>query len=120
MKRWLRFNAVGVMGAGVQLAALSLLLRLHVHYLIATAIAIETALLHNFVWHRWWTWADRRGSLWRFHISNGLLSLVSSLLLLRLFTGALGLPPVPSNLVAITLTSFLNFALASRWVYHGS
>ena len=115
MKRWLRFNAVGVMGTGVQLAVLALLVRLHVHYLVATAIAIEVALLHNYVWHRRWTWAGEGGSLWRFHLSNGLISLVSNLLLMRLFTGAMGWPPVPSNLAAITITSLLNFLMASRW-----
>jgi putative flippase GtrA len=36
---------------------------------------------------------------------------------MRLMSGALGWPPVPSNLVAIALTSLLNFAMASRWVF---
>src|SRR5579872_993345 len=108
MKRWLRFNAVGILGAGIQLAVLTLMLRLHVHYLIATAVAIEAALLHNYVWHRRWTWAGQSGSLWKFHASNGLISLTSNLLMMRLFTGMLELPPVPSNLAAIVLTSFLN------------
>ena len=117
MKRWLRFNAVGILGAGVQLAVLALMLRLHVHYLLATGIAIEAAVLHNYVWHRYWTWAGHAGSLWRFHASNGLISLVSNLLLMRLFTGSMRLPPLPSNLAAITITSFLNYALASKWVF---
>ena len=117
MKRWLRFNAVGVLGAGIQLAVLWLMLQLHVHYLLATGIAIEAALLHNFVWHRLWTWAGHAGSLWRFHASNGLISLISNLLLMRILTGALGLPAIPSNLAAITLTSLLNFAFASKWVF---
>jgi len=120
MKRWLRFNAVGVMGAGVQLGVLALLVRLRVNYLVATAIAIEVALLHNYVWHRRWTWAGEGGSLWRFHLSNGLISLCSNLLLMRLFTGAMGWLPVPANLTAITITSLLNFVMASRWVFASS
>jgi putative flippase GtrA len=32
---------------------------LHVHYLVATVIAVEMAVLHNFVWHEQFTWADR-------------------------------------------------------------
>ncbi len=43
--------------AGV-FAALTLLLG--PHYLVATALAVEMAVLHNFFWHRRWTWADRR------------------------------------------------------------
>ena len=30
---------------------------LRVHYLVATAVAIEVSVLHNFVWHLRWTWA---------------------------------------------------------------
>jgi putative flippase GtrA len=119
MKRWLRFNFVGVIGAGVQLGVLALLIRLHVQYLVATAIAIEVALLHNFVWHCRWTWAGEGGSLWRFHLSNGLISLCSNLLLMRLFTGTMGWPPVPANLAAIAIASLLNFLMASRWVFTG-
>lgn len=119
MKRWLRFNAVGIMGAGIQLAALTLMLRFRfrVHYLVATALAIEAALLHNYIWHRLWTWAGQEGSLWRFHLSNGLISFVSNLLLMRWFAGSLHFPPVPSDLAAIVLTSFLNYFLALKWVF---
>ena len=117
MKRWLRFNAVGILGAGIQLAALALMLRLHIHYLVATVLAIEAALLHNYVWHRLWTWGGQGGSLWRFHLSNGLISFVSNLLLMRWFTGILHFQPVPSNLAAIVITSFLNYALAIKWVF---
>ncbi len=117
MKRWIRFNAVGILGAGVQLAVLAVMLRLHVYYLVATVLAIEVALLHNYIWHRRWTWAGQGGSLLRFHLSNGLISFVSNLLLMRLFIGRLHLPPIPSNLGAIVLTSFLNYLFAAKWVF---
>jgi putative flippase GtrA len=117
MKRWLRFNAVGILGAGIQLAALAVMLRLHVHYLVATVLAIEVALLHNYVWHRRWTWAGQGGSLWRFHLSNGIISFVSNLILMRWFAGSLHFPPVPANLAAIVITSFVNYALALKWVF---
>lgn len=39
---------------GVQLAVLAWLVRsLQMHYLPATAIAVEAAVLHNFFWHEW-------------------------------------------------------------------
>jgi putative flippase GtrA len=120
--RWLKFNAVGLIGVGVQLATLALLVRLGVHYLVATALAVETAVLHNYLWHRRWTWADRKGrataaSLWRFHLANGLVSIVSNLVLMRVLAGWLGLPVLPANLLAIAVTSLLNFLLGDRWVF---
>ena len=59
-RAWLKFNAVGIVGIGVQLLALTILKSgLKVNYLIATFIAVETAVLHNFVWHERWTWLER-------------------------------------------------------------
>lgn len=124
--RWLKFSAVGLLGIGVQLFVLALLVRTGLHYLPATAIAVETALLHNYVWHRRWTWAGRTltpdatvGRLLRFHVANGLLSLVSNLMWMRVLTGVWGMPAVPANLLAIGATSLLNFALGERWVFKG-
>jgi putative flippase GtrA len=58
--RWCKFNFVGGIGIGVQFAALFLLnSALHLNYLAATAIAVEAAVIHNFVWHEQFTWADR-------------------------------------------------------------
>ena len=50
--RWLKFNLVGGIGIAVQLLALVLLKAvLQVNYLVATALAVETAVIHNFLWH---------------------------------------------------------------------
>lgn len=117
MIAWLRFNAVGICGAVVQLASLWFLTRFGVHYLWATALSVEAALLHNFWWHTRWTWKGRDASLVRFHLANGLVSIVSNLILMRIFTGWLGVPAVPANLLAITLTSLFNFVLGDRWVF---
>ena len=89
--RWLRFNAVGVMGFAVQLLVLGVLVSgLGLHYLPATGLAVEAAVLHNFVWHEVWTWRDRPSSaftvrlkrLFRFHLANGAASLAGNLILM--------------------------------------
>ena len=115
--RWLKFNAIGLIGAGVQLVALQVLVKLGVHYLLATALAVETAILHNYFWHVRWTWRGRAGSLWRFHLGNGLVSLVSNVALMRLATGWLGAPVLPANIAAIAITSVVNFFIGDRWVF---
>ena len=120
MIRWLKFNAVGILGAGVQLSALALLARLGMHYLLATALAVETAVLHNYAWHRAWTWKDRAGgggAFLRFQAANGFTSLASNLLLMSVLTGWIGLNVVPANLIAIAMTSLANFLLGDRWVF---
>jgi putative flippase GtrA len=60
LMRWCKFNFVGGIGIGVQFVALFLLKSvLHFNYLAATAIAVESAVVHNFVWHEQFTWVDR-------------------------------------------------------------
>jgi putative flippase GtrA len=126
MIRWWKFNAVGVAGVVVQLSALSLFANLWgIHYLPATALAVEIALLHNFVWHEAWTWRglppkDRWRRLRRFHVANGLVSILFNTLFTWCFKARLGLPLVPANVAAIAVTSVLNFALAHCWVFEGS
>ena len=56
--RWLKFNAVGTIGIAVQLGALALLTSaLRINYLLATGLAVEAAVLHNYLWHELFTWA---------------------------------------------------------------
>src|SRR4029077_18148314 len=58
--RWMKFNAVGAGGILVQLGALTMLKsRLQLEYLFATALAVEAAILHNYLWHERFTWRDR-------------------------------------------------------------
>jgi putative flippase GtrA len=121
MIRWMKFNAVGLMGVTVQLALLEGLVKLGLHYLVATAIAVEIAVLHNYVWHTHWTWKDRGpaagGNLLRFHLGNGLLSLAANVALMKVFAGWLGMPLIPANLTAIALASVLNFLVGDHWVF---
>jgi putative flippase GtrA len=124
MARFLRFNGVGVLGFAVQLGVLALLLRGGVHYLAATVVAVELAVLHNFAWHERWTWRDRpadastrTGRLWRFHAANGLISLAGNLVLMRLLVGLLGMPPVPANLLSVLLCALVNFTASDRFVF---
>jgi putative flippase GtrA len=64
--RWLKFNLVGGIGIGVQFITLFLLKSIfHFHYLAAAALAVEAAVVHNFVWHEQFTWAARVQGSWR-------------------------------------------------------
>jgi putative flippase GtrA len=128
LRRWLNFNVVGALGVIVQLFFLAALTGwLGVHYLPATALAVESAVLHNFFWHEKWTWADRRGNgasvlqrLLAFNSSNGVISLGGNLVVMRLLTGELGLHYLAANLLAITLCSLINFLSCDRFVFKRS
>ena len=126
--RWFRFNAVGILGFVLQLGMLALLAHgLHWNVLLATAIAVESALLHNFFWHERYTWADRtrmaqdRRSvamrLLAFHLGNGAVSLVGNMVLMAWLAGQLGMPPLPANLVSVLVCALVNFLIGDRMVF---
>ncbi len=120
-----KFALVGAIGIIVQLLTLHWLAGAGCGYLIATVISVEAAVLHNFVWHENFTWRDRNGftsaglgsRLLRFHVSNGLISVVGNLLLMRIFVGELGMPLVAANLLSITACCLTNFVASDRWVF---
>ena len=126
--RWLKFNAVGGIGIAVQLAALALFRSvLHLDYLMDTALAVETAVIHNFLWHERFTWADRPPQrlvhsltrLGKFNTSNGLVSLVGNLLIMRALVGQFHMNYFVANLIAVATCSVVNFLLSDRFVFEG-
>jgi putative flippase GtrA len=122
LQRPTKFALVGVIGIVVQLAALQVLTAIGVSYLWATGLAVEAAVLNNFIWHRKFTWSDRSGSdgarLLRFHLSNGTISILGSLLLMRWFVGQFGVGLLVANLLTIVACSVGNFLASDRWVFH--
>jgi putative flippase GtrA len=119
-------NAIGGIGIGAQLAALAVfrpLLKLD--YLLATGLAVEIAVLHNFSWHERFTWADRPAQLFvhslvrlaKFNASNGAVSIAGNLLLMRIVAGRLRLNYFVAHLIAIAVCSLVNFLLSDRFVF---
>jgi putative flippase GtrA len=122
--RYWKFNLVGAIGMVVQLGSLALFNRwAPSHYLCATAAAIEITLLHNFVWHLRYTWRDRRDDsslvtqLVRFHLSNGLVSMLGNLALMRILVHQAHLPVLVANSIAILCCSIVNFCLGNCWAF---
>jgi putative flippase GtrA len=122
---WLKFNAVGALGITVQLGVLAFVKSgIGLHYLPATAIAVETAVLHNFVWHERWTWSERTRStrgmlkrLARFHVANGVVSICGNLALMWLLVAGVGIGYFVADLLAIATCSIANFWASDRFVF---
>lgn len=122
--RWLKFNFVGGIGIVVQLGALALFRStLHLNYLLATALAVETAVIHNFLWHERFTWNDRPSAhrlqslsrFAKFNATNGAVSIAGNLLIMRALVGRFHMNYMLANLIAVTVCSLINFLL-SDWV----
>lgn len=123
--RFVRFNIVGSIGITIQLVVLMLLFKkLGVHYLLATVVAIEVSVLHNFLWHLRWTWVDRvdgdgavrRMFLW-FHVTSAMVSIAANLILMPVLVVGIGLPVLVANCMTIALCGSLNFLLSDRLTF---
>jgi putative flippase GtrA len=121
--RWLKFNAVGAGGIVVQLTVLTLLKSgLELNYLLATALAVEGAIVHNYFWHERFTWLDRptgNGGLrfLKFNLTTGMFSIVGNVLLMRCFVTGLHLNYLLANVLTITTCSLVNFLVSDRFVF---
>jgi putative flippase GtrA len=124
--RWLIFNTVGAMGALVQLSFLSFLLKfLRLNYFTATGLAVEAAILHNFLWHEHWTWAakvkvGKQNCLKRlvsFNLTTGVISIMQNLILMRIFMDKFKLNCLSANLLAIGSCSLFNFFIVDQVVF---
>jgi dolichol-phosphate mannosyltransferase len=129
-RRFLKFGTVGASGTVVNLGILyvgqehlfrtveSTQLKLN----LSLALAIFLATVNNFFWNRLWTWADRQhlhhkplpAQFWQYTASCGV-----SIALQVLFTNLLA-PHFYyqiANLIAIGLTSVVNFLLNDIWTF---
>lgn len=127
VRRWLKFNAVGGMGICVQMLAVYLLgAVLNCSPLWSTALGVEAAVLHNFLWHERFTWADRRSSgrvlrrLLAFHVTAGAVSLGGNLLFVSWFLHQLHVPLLAANLLAVAACSVINFVVNDKIVFRAT
>ena len=124
--RWVKFNAVGAVGFCIQLGALWLfIVALRFSSLVATALAVETAVVHNFVWHQFLTWKDRSSEkrydwlkrLFAFNLTNGAVSLAGNLFFAWLIIGRQRIWLLAANLFAIAFCSAINFVLSDKLIF---
>ena len=124
--RWLKFNAVGAGGIVVQLLVLTVGTSvLKIDYLMATALAVEAAVVHNYFWHERFTWIDRATeSSWarflKFNLTTGLFSIVGNMLLMRALVDGAHLNYLIANFITIATCSIVNFVVSDLFVFEES
>jgi putative flippase GtrA len=119
-RNWIvKFMLVGGSGAVLNTAVLYLLYqRLHMPLVAASAVAVELAVVNNFLLNDRWTFATRSRSLQRFAKFN-----VSSLgglavnVLSVWFLARHGLPVLVANLAGIAAGMAVNLTLSVTWVW---
>jgi putative flippase GtrA len=124
--RWLKFNAVGALGICVQVLAVCFLdSALEINSLLATALAVEAAVLHNFFWHQHFTWGDRRAGaagnclrrLLGFNATTGAVSIAGNLFFVSLLLHEFHAPLLVANLLAVAACSLVTFTVSDKMIF---
>jgi putative flippase GtrA len=120
--RWLKFNLVGGIGIVVQLLILvALTTGLRFNYLVATTLAVEGAVVHNFLWHERFTWPQTDTGGWprfvKFNLTTGALSIAGNLLFMKVLAGLGHMNYLLANGITIAACSVLNFLVSDSFVF---
>jgi putative flippase GtrA len=120
MLRLLRFGTVGVIGFGVNEGVLYLGYgRLRLALWLAQVIAIESAIVCNYLLNDRWTFHHRRPALTRFFRFNGvsLVSLVVNIVIVQLATHYTALHYLAANALGVLVAFGVNYLLNVYWAY---
>lgn len=124
-KRFITFTFVGLSGIVVNNAVLFYAREaLQVPLALASLIAIQIAIVNNFVWNRKFTWIDRPMLGWQ-AIRKGLIkfTLVSwvagalNWVILLLLAHFFNIYYIFANLAAILVASIVNYFLNDLWTF---
>ncbi len=124
-KRLATFGVVGISGILVNMGFLVILTHYaHFYYALASPIAIELAILNNFIWNDRFTWRGRRSvanaSIWQGLLKFNLVSWIAgsiNWILLIILTEVAGIYYLWGNLIAIAVASGINFILNEKWTF---
>ena len=119
----LRFYFVGAIGIVVQVLVLAgLKSGLNLNYLAATLLAVEAAVIHNYLWHERFTWADRNDQaafmrFLKFNFGSGAISLMGNVVGMAMLAGVAKINYVVANVVSVAGCSLVNFLVSDRLVF---
>jgi putative flippase GtrA len=128
MTRFLKFSAAGAFGFLAQIGMLTLLVAAGTHYVLATVLAVEAAIVVNFLWHEHWTWRDRPAAnvrqrwlrLARLNALAGVTSIIGGVVVTMLLVETLGLPAIAANVISVAVLSIANFIGAETLVFRSA
>jgi putative flippase GtrA len=125
-KRFARFAVAGAGGFVVQLAVLAALTQIFgLHYLTATIVAVEAAILVNFIQHERWTWGDRDRQgvltrLWQFNALTALTSIVGSAIVTTFLVETVSMNPIVANGISVIALGAFNFVGSDKFVFRAA
>ena len=121
-----KFIAVAWLGMLVNSAVLFTLKGgLHVPLIPASMIAIEVAIIHNFIWHRQWAWAERNNGhnkpffrqLLLYNVATGVVDFSVNVSVLWMLSTFLHVHYLLANIAGMCAGPFVKFWLNDKIIF---
>ena len=123
LEDFMKYSLVGVSGVFINLGLYLFLTRYYeISEVVAPLIAIESALISNFILNNFWTFGKRitqsriRVKFVKFHLVSGFSALINYSAFLTLFL-VFGLYDILANLIGIGLAAVVNYLINSNWTW---
>ncbi len=123
LEDFMKYSLVGVSGVFVNLGLYLFLTRYYeISEVVAPLIAIESALISNFILNNFWTFGKRitqsriRVKFVKFHLVSGFSALINYSAFIALFL-VFGLYDILANLIGIGLAAIVNYLINSNWTW---
>ncbi len=122
-----KFMAVAWLGMGVNTACLYLFKGiLHIKLIPASLMAIEIAIIHNFIWFRTWTWRDRPNKppffqqLIKYNLATGAVDFLANVSVLWSLSTFLKIHYLLANILGMIAPPFIKFWLNEKFIFKAS
>jgi len=92
----------------------------------ASVLAIEIAILHNFIWLRYWAWSDRKAEGVRppffkqlaiYNLATGAVDLTANVSILWLLATFAGVQYLIANIIGMILGPFIKFWINEKLIF---
>lgn len=126
LKRIFSFQFIGWIGTLVNLALLWLFYDvLGWSLLISGALAIEAAIVHNYVWYYFWTWSDRVDYtvrdfcvlLFKYNVLTAFVDFVIRLSILWVLTEYFGVHYLISDIIGMCITPLFKYLVNDFYIF---
>jgi putative flippase GtrA len=122
-----RFMIVAWIGTGFNTLCLYVFKGIfHIPIIPASIMATELAIIHNFIWLRFWAWGDRRENghrppffrqLLLYNVATGIVDLTVNVSILWLLYKLVGVHYLLANLAGMVIGPFIKFWLNDKIVF---
>lgn len=126
LHRGYKFMLIAWLGAVVNTACLYFFKGvLGIRIIPASILAIEIAILHNFIWYRYWAWRDRREEnyqpFWpqflKYNLATGSVDFLVAVPTLWALSTFLKIHYLAANLLAMILPPIIKFYLNEKHIF---